>query len=114
MKVKALAIALLALITCANSITNVGNGKAGSNQNPKTETVPRDSVESLLRKAMEKDHLPSLSVAVSKNGKIVFQEAYGFADVENNVPASIKSVYRIGSISKALTASVIMSLYDKG
>src|SRR6187431_117742 len=104
MKNKVLAIALLSLIACANSTTNVGNGKSPNNQIPKTKILPKDSVERLLRRAIEKDHLPSLSVAVSKNGKVVFQEAYGFADVENNVPASIKSVYRIGSISKALTA----------
>jgi CubicO group peptidase (beta-lactamase class C family) len=102
-RTKSIAIVLLSLVACANSTTKV-----------ETKTLFRDSVESLLKMAIEKDHLPSLSVAVSKDGKIIFQEAYGFSDVENNVPASTKSVYRIGSVSKSLTASVIMSLYDKG
>jgi serine beta-lactamase-like protein LACTB, mitochondrial len=73
-----------------------------------------DSAKYLIKKAMEKDHLPSLSVSVSKNGKIILQIAYGIADIENHVLASPKSVYRIGSISKTLTASVVMSLYEKG
>lgn len=116
MKIENLIIILFSLVTCVSSTAQVENDHSKNSQIviSKTKIQPKDSIESLLKTAMENDHLPSLSVSVSKNGKIIFQDAYGFADVENSVLASSKSVYRIGSISKTLTASVIMSLYDKG
>jgi len=48
---------------------------------------------------------PGVSVAVSVNGQIVWSEGFGFADVENRVLCSAKTVMRIASISKPLTAT---------
>jgi len=89
-------------------------GKGNQQQVLKPETSVKDSIEQIVKTAIKKNYLPSLSIAVSKDGKIIFQEAYGFSDIENNVPASVNSVYRIGSGSKTMTASIIMALYEKG
>ena len=62
---------------------------------------------------MAQDRLPSLSVAVGRNGKLQYAEAFGLADLENSVPATVRTVYRIGSVSKAITASAIMRLSDQ-
>jgi len=86
-------------------------GKGNQQQVLKPETSVKDSIEQIVKTAIKKNYLPSLSIAVSKDGKIIFQEAYGFSDIENNVPASVNSVYRIGSGSKTMTASIIMALY---
>ncbi len=51
---------------------------------------------------------------ISKNGKIIYQKAFGQADLEQNVPASLNSVFRIGSITKQFTAVAILQLYEKG
>lgn len=73
-----------------------------------------DKIDSIVIPAISKDHLPGLSITVTKNDKNIFQKAYGFSDYENNVPASLQSVYRIGSISKSMTAVIILKLVENG
>ena len=53
------------------------------------------------------------SVAVSKNGEIIYTKSIGFADVENNVKATENSKYRIGSISKTFTTVLILKAVEE-
>ena len=59
-------------------------------------------------------NIPSLSAAISKDNKIIFSGSAGFINIENDVPATTKSVYRLASISKSITAVAIMQLAEKG
>ncbi len=68
----------------------------------------------LLKKTLQTNHLPSLSVAVAKEGQLIFANAQGFADLELKAPATPQSVYRIGSISKSISAVLTMALQEKG
>ena len=52
-------------------------------------------------KALEKNNKFMGSVAVSKNGELIYTKSIGYADIENNLKASEKTKYRIGSISKS-------------
>lgn len=54
--------------------------------------------------ALEENNKFMGSVAVSKNGALIYSGSFGFADVENKKRASQQSKYRIGSISKSFTA----------
>jgi len=53
------------------------------------------------------------SVAVSKNGKIIYTKTVGFSDVENNRKASAKSKYRIGSITKSFTTVLVLKAVEE-
>ena len=57
---------------------------------------------------------PGAVVAVIAGGKIVYQNAYGMADLERNVPLSPKSLFDIASISKQFTAMSILLLEQQG
>jgi len=57
--------------------------------------------------------VPSISAGVAKNGKITWLGARGYADIENMVPATNKTVYRIASISKSITAVAVMQLVEQ-
>ena len=59
-------------------------------------------------------NVPSVSVGVLSKGKIVYQDAVGYSDLENTTLANPKTIYRIASISKSITAVAIMQLYEKG
>lgn len=48
------------------------------------------------------------SVAISKNGKIIYTNSIGFSNVENNIKANKNSKYRIGSISKSFTTVLVL------
>lgn len=62
--------------------------------------------------ALEQNNKFMGSVAVSKNGEVIYTNSIGFADVENNVKAIEKSKYRIGSISKTFTAVLVLKAVE--
>ena len=52
------------------------------------------------------------SVAVSRNGEIIYSKSIGFSDIENKVKANENSKYRIGSISKTFTTILVMKAVE--
>ena len=71
-------------------------------------------VDSVANAAVAEHRTPGVSVAIVKRGKTVLAKGYGFADLENDVPATPETVYRIGSITKQFTAAGIMRLVEQG
>ncbi|NJM33770.1 MAG: beta-lactamase family protein [Rhodomicrobium sp.] len=57
---------------------------------------------------------PALSAAVAVNGAIIWSAAIGWADIENERAATPDTIFRIGSTSKALTATLTGRLLDQG
>src|SRR5947209_3777568 len=57
---------------------------------------------------------PGLSVAVAVDDALAWSAGFGLADVENDVPALGKTVYRIASISKTFGATAVLQLADAG
>jgi CubicO group peptidase (beta-lactamase class C family) len=58
--------------------------------------------------------VPGLALAVAVDGKIVWSEAFGYADVEGKRQATPETQFRIGSVSKPLTADAVAQLYEAG
>ena len=73
-----------------------------------------NGVEKVLTTFMSREHAPSVSVAIVKDGKLAWTGAYGFADLENSVPAKPSTMYRLASISKPITATAVMQLAEAG
>jgi len=71
-------------------------------------------VDSVANAAVAQHRTPGVSVAVVKRGKTVLAKGYGFADLENDVPATAETVYRVGSITKQFTSAAIMRLAEQG
>lgn len=76
--------------------------------------VHGDEVDDYIKLRMEKEHLPGLSLAVIRDGKLVKIKGYGYADLELPVPASPETVYQVGSITKQFTAAAILLLVQDG
>jgi CubicO group peptidase (beta-lactamase class C family) len=81
-------------------------------------TVPAnrrfDSVREVIREVMEEKAIPSVSVAVAKDGRIVWEEGFGWADREKLLPATPNTMYSLASISKPFTATGLMRLAEQG
>jgi serine beta-lactamase-like protein LACTB len=60
------------------------------------------------------DNLPGLSVAVARDGEIVWTEGFGWADVEGRAPMTSRTQFRLGSVSKTLTAAAVALLHERG
>ena len=63
---------------------------------------------------LEKNNKFMGSVAVFQNGQIIYTRSAGFSDYENHIKATENSKYRIGSISKTITATLILKAVEEG
>ena len=60
-----------------------------------------------------KGETSGVAVLVARDGKIVFQGGFGFADIGKKVPVTVETKFRIGSISKQFTAAAILKLAEE-
>ena len=67
-----------------------------------------------LRGSREKAGVPSMSAAIAFDGSLQWAAATGFANIENNEYATVRSRYRTGSVAKPLTAVALLRLVDAG
>ena len=58
--------------------------------------------------------IPGLSVAVGIHGKLVWEHGFGFRDLENNIAVSEQTRFRLGSVSKIITAAAAARLFERG
>jgi serine beta-lactamase-like protein LACTB, mitochondrial len=63
---------------------------------------------------VSQEHIPGLAVAVARDGFVVWDKAYGQADLENEIPVTSRTLFRIGSIAKTITAVAILQLAGRG
>jgi CubicO group peptidase (beta-lactamase class C family) len=68
----------------------------------------------LARALVAGDNLPGLSVAVAVDGEIVWAEGFGWADVDSRTPVTPLTRFRLGALSKPLTAVAAALLHDRG
>jgi CubicO group peptidase (beta-lactamase class C family) len=73
-----------------------------------------EKAEAELKQIMESRDVIGLSVAVVKNGDIIYTHSFGLKDVESNSPLTDKDIFRIASISKSFSATSIMQLIEAG
>lgn len=70
-------------------------------------------VDQLVTEAMEKEHLPGVAFVLVREGRVEYARGYGFANLEKQTPVTPdKTIFRIGSITKLLTAHAIVQLAD--
>lgn len=63
---------------------------------------------------MAKYNIPGLSLAITRNGRLVYAKGYGQADKEKSEEVNTKSLFRIASLSKWFTSAGIMKLIQEG
>ncbi len=73
-----------------------------------------DSIRATIRKAVGEQSTPSIAVSVVKNGEIIWEEGFGWADREKRIPSSANTMYSLASVSKSFTATGLMILKEQG
>jgi serine beta-lactamase-like protein LACTB len=82
-----------------------------------TKSFPSDKraqIEKAASSFMAANSVPGISAAVVQDGELVWSEGFGMADLENFVPATSFTLFRLGSISKPITATAILQLSERG
>lgn len=72
------------------------------------------AIDAIVDSAMQARPTAGVSLAVARGGRVIYEQGYGFADLENRIPATASTVYRVGSITKQFTAAAVMRLVDEG
>ena len=101
------------LVTCSRVVAG---------QRREATPSPRDSAihvaitksRTFIRDTMRILGAPDASVCVARDGRIVWSEAFGLADIEGQVRATPLTEFRVGSVSKALTSAAIGLLVQEG
>ena len=75
---------------------------------------PLAGFDSFVNQALPAWEVPGLAIAVVKNGKVVLAQGYGFRDVDKKLPVTPKTLFAIGSCTKAFTTFLIGTLVDEG
>ncbi|HKS26004.1 MAG TPA: serine hydrolase [Thermoanaerobaculia bacterium] len=80
-----------------------------STQDSRVTSFERDVDE--LRQAL---HIPGMSAIIVQNQKVLWTRGFGYADVENRVPATPDTLYHIASVTKTFGSTLAMQLVEKG
>lgn len=73
-----------------------------------------DTVRADIHRRIVDGSVPSVAVAVAKDGKIVWEQGFGWANREEMIPATADTPYSLASISKPITATGLMTLVQAG
>ena len=116
-------LAVIAL-TFGENVASAANASAGTPQHTVPRFVETDRLERLRTVLSEVDqtfsaiaaerHIPGIVYGVMLDGKLVHTRALGFANVEQKIPASADSRFRIASMTKSFTAMAILKLREAG
>ena len=86
-----------------------------------SHTFAQSLLDSLLRSLpvtctslMQQRGWPSLSIAIVLDQKIIYSQAFGYADVDKKILATTNTIYRIASMTKLFNATMLMQLVECG
>lgn len=77
-----------------------------------TNPNPNPAVDAFILNEMALERFPGVSAVIVKDGKIVWIQSYGFADVANAIPVEDTTVFMLASVSKLFTGTAAMQLFE--
>ncbi|SEJ79398.1 CubicO group peptidase, beta-lactamase class C family [Dyadobacter sp. SG02] len=72
------------------------------------------TIENAVKVFISKYDIPGISLAITKDERLVYSKGYGFAEMERIVPVTAESMFRLASLSKPITAIAVLKLVDSG
>jgi CubicO group peptidase (beta-lactamase class C family) len=93
------------LLACAPAV---------SSQQKSLATEKRAEIEKAVSSFMSANSVPGIGVAVVLEGEPAWSAGFGTADLEDFAPATSSTLFRLGSISKPITAVAVLQLWERG
>ncbi len=87
---------------------------AASAQQKSLSAEKRAAIEKAVSSFMSANSVPGIGAAVVLEGEPVWSAGFGMADLEDSAPATSSTLFRLGSISKPITATAILQLWERG
>ena len=76
--------------------------------------INKDSLRKKANDILKKHKLPGMGLGVVSSKEVIFAEGFGYSEIETKVPHTAKTIQRIGSITKTMTAIAAMKLVEEG
>jgi CubicO group peptidase (beta-lactamase class C family) len=77
-----------------------------------TERLQR--IDKVIQQYIDSGWIKGADAFIARNGKVVYNKAFGVADAERNVPMRTDAIFRIASQTKAITSVAVMMLFEEG
>jgi CubicO group peptidase (beta-lactamase class C family) len=71
-------------------------------------------IHAFFAQEIANNRMPGAVLAVTKNGKLVIYEAYGFRNKATNTPMTTDTIFQLASMTKVMTAASAMTFYEEG
>ena len=120
---KLVPVILLILVTLTITAFRLSDTSESPEESPKydkrdltnadSDLAALEPIDSMVNRVMRSLRLAGASVAVVKDEKLVYAKGFGFADKEQKVPVEPYHLFRIGSVSKLVTAIAVLKLVDE-
>ncbi|HET6977240.1 MAG TPA: serine hydrolase [Pyrinomonadaceae bacterium] len=117
MKLKTLGLVALILIVTlpgqALFIRTTGAHTSGRVEQP-SDSARIASLETQLESLRQELKIPAYSAAIVKNQKVIWAKGFGYADLENKIPATEHTAYHLASLTKTYASTILMQLVQEG
>jgi CubicO group peptidase (beta-lactamase class C family) len=115
----ALAICLLAVCLMATTAVAAAPIQQATPHAPSAGIADAKELEAfldeLLTRQLTENHIPGASVAVVKDGRLIFTKGYGYANLEQRIPVvATETLFRVGSVAKLFTWTAVLQLVEQG
>jgi CubicO group peptidase (beta-lactamase class C family) len=115
MKTKLIGIFLSALLLSATLSTATALQQTTTQQGIQEQLTNNDSsFDRLITILLKIGHYPSMSACIIKNATVVWVKGYGLYDIEQHKQATEHTIYVVASITKTITSTALMQLYEQG
>ena len=91
-----------------------GDGEALAGSSAGEHSAAIESARLLIDSLMEAEAIPGLSVAVGRGSEVLWSEGFGYSDLTHQVKVTPMTKFRIGSVSKPITAAALGLLVERG
>ena len=73
-----------------------------------------ERIDDYVQRIIGENKIPGAVALVRRNGKIIYNKAFGFASVENKIKYQTNHIFRIASMTKAITSLAVLMLWEEG
>lgn len=103
----------MALIVAASGVALcVAACASRTTSTPPVPRVDAAAIDRIVHESQQQLHLPGVSLAIMQGHTLVLAKGYGVVDRERASPATARTIYPVGSISKQITAAAVMKLVE--
>jgi CubicO group peptidase (beta-lactamase class C family) len=114
-KARALAALILTVAFAGQAILVRATGTRTAEHTSQISDAQRIArLETLLESLRQELRIPAYSAAIVKDQKVLWAKGFGYADVENKIPATEHTPYHLASLTKTFASTILMQLVQEG